>query len=88
MFELGFTSQSKKFLSKCEDKLFIRIKSKLNLLKENPVPSDAKFIEREDNEKVFRIRIGKYRVLYKIKHLEKIILIAKIDKRERVFVKK
>ena len=85
MVGLKFSSQSDKFLSKCNEKLFIRISKKLEDLKLNPVPSDAKFIGREENEKVFRIRIGKYRVIYTIKESEKVILISKIDKRERVY---
>lgn len=54
-------------------------------LAENPVPSDAKFMGREEGEKIFRYRIGNYRALYKIKEQEKIVLITKIDKRPRVY---
>lgn len=85
MFELEYSNVSKKFLKNSERELSLRIINKLENLKENPVPSDAKFIERDKNEKVFRIRIGKCRVLYKIKETEKIILVSKIDKRERVY---
>ena len=52
-----------------------------------PVPSDAKFIGREEGDKIFRYRIGDYRALYKIKEQEKVILITKIDKRPRVYDK-
>lgn len=48
--------------------------------------SDSKFIVRDaDNSKIFRIRIGMYRALYKVKENEKIVLITKIDKRPRVY---
>ena len=80
--KIEFSNQSLKFLKRLEDSLRTRIIQKL---KENPIPSDARFIRRENNEKVFRIRIGKIRVLYKIKEAEKIILVSKIDKRERVY---
>ena len=85
MFELEYSKSSKKFLKSSEKELLLRIFSKLEMLKNNPFPSDAKFIGREDNDKIFRIRIGKYRVLYRIKETEKIILVSKIDKRERVY---
>ena len=85
MFELEYSNIAKKFLKNSEKELSSRILSKLEILKLNPVPSDAKFIGREENEKVFRIRIGKCRVLYKIKETEKVILVSKIDKRERVY---
>jgi mRNA-degrading endonuclease RelE of RelBE toxin-antitoxin system len=57
----------------------------LKELEKNPVPSDAKFICHHKGEKVFRCRIGDYRALYKIKNMEDIVLIAKIDKRPRVY---
>mgnify|MGYP001581574139 CR=1 FL=1 len=85
MFELEYSNISKKFLKNLDRELSSRILNKIELLKENSVPSDAKFIGREDNDKIFRIRIGKYRVLYKVKESEKVIIISKIDKRERVY---
>ena len=85
MFELEYSNISKKFLKNLDRELSSRILNKIELLKENSVPSDAKFITREDNDKIFRIRIGKYRVLYKVKESEKVIIISKIDKRERVY---
>ena len=34
---------------------------------------------------VFRYRIGKFGVLYKVKETQKVILVTKIDKRDRVY---
>lgn len=62
-----------------------RIKDKLKNLAENSVPSDAKFIARIEGDKVFRLRIGDYRALYKLKESDKVVLIAKIDKRPGVY---
>lgn len=62
-----------------------RIEKRLKNLGENPVPSDAKFICREDGDKVFRYRIGDFRALYKVKDADKIVLITKIDKRPRIY---
>jgi mRNA-degrading endonuclease RelE of RelBE toxin-antitoxin system len=52
---------------------------------ETPVPSDAKFICRDNCEKVFRYRIGDYRALCELKEEAKIVLVTKIDKRPRVY---
>ena len=52
---------------------------------DNPVPSDSKFVGRDDGEMVFRYRIGDYRALYSINEKNKIILVMKIDKRPRVY---
>lgn len=85
MFEIEYSKSSKKFLKKLDKNLLIRIFNRIERLKENPVLSDSKFIKRENNEKIFRYRIGKYRVLYKIKETDNVILITKIDKRGRVY---
>ena len=78
------SQKSEEFLNKLDKHLRERIESKLKRLADNPIPSDAKFIARdENNEKIFRYRIGDYRTLYKVK--EKIVLITKIDKRPRVY---
>ena len=84
MFQTKFSKQAEKFLSKCEDELFRRIKKKSNNLKTNPFPSDAKRIQGY-KKPIFRIRIGKYRVLYEIKESENLIVIVKIDKREKIY---
>ena len=81
--ELSVRAQD--FLDKLDKDISERIKSRLRNLENNPVPSDSKFIGREDNEMIFRYRIGNFRVLYKVKKSMNIILVAKIDKRERVY---
>ena len=85
MFDVELSVRAQDFLNKLDNNLKERIEERLKKLKETPVPSDAKFIGREKGEMVFRYRIGDYRVLYKIKHAEKIVLITKIDKRPRVY---
>ena len=63
-----------------------RIENRIKRLGDNPIPSDAKFINRDaDGDKIFRYRIGDYRALYKIKDDLKIVLVTKIDKRPRVY---
>jgi mRNA interferase RelE/StbE len=85
LYSVELSQRAQKFLDKLDKHLSERIKERLKRLAENPIPSDAKFIEREDNEKIFRYRIGDYRALYLVKETEKIVLIAKIDKRPRIY---
>ena len=86
MHALEFSNQAKKFLKKLDKHLLDRIIKRLENLRQDPIPSDAKFMKRdEDGEKVFRYRIGDYRALYKLKEKENVILISKIDKRPRVY---
>ncbi|MEK6812623.1 MAG: type II toxin-antitoxin system RelE/ParE family toxin [Nanoarchaeota archaeon] len=84
MFAIKLDSQPEDFLKKCDKILFERIKKKLNELKENPVPHDAKRIVGYELP-TFRIRVGKYRALYRINHQEYRIIVVKIDHRERVY---
>lgn len=83
IFEIDFSSQPRKFLKKSDKQLSLRIIGRINLLKTDPVPHNSVRVVGE--EKTFRIRIGDYRALYEIDWNNKTILIAKIDKRSKVY---
>ena len=85
MYSVELSQKSQKFLGKLDKHVRERIEQRLRKLGAEPVPSDAKFIYRDNEDKVFRYRIGDYRALYKVKDKEKTVLIAKIDKRPRVY---
>ncbi|MDP2673159.1 MAG: type II toxin-antitoxin system RelE/ParE family toxin [Nanoarchaeota archaeon] len=84
MFEIKLDKQPEHFLSKCENEVFERISNKLETLKQNPVPHDAKRVLGYELP-TFRIRIGKYRALYRVNYEEKRIVVVKIDKRDKVY---
>ena len=84
MLDIRFDKQPTDFLTKCEKKLFERIKKKCEQLRKNPVSHDAKRV-LGCLDPTFRIRIGKYRALYRINYEEKRVIIVKIDHRERVY---
>lgn len=85
MFSLKLAPRAQKFLDKLNKKLRERIENRLRKLKQDPVPTDAKFITRHNEDKVFRYRIGPYRALYKVKKSEGVILVTKIDKRPKIY---
>ena len=85
MYSVELSQRAQKFLDKLDKHLSGRIKERLKRLERDPVPSDAKFINREDRDKIFRYRIGDYRALYLVDESKKIVLIAKIDKRPRIY---
>jgi len=85
MYFVELSVRAQRFLEKLDGDVKERIEKRLKNLENNSVPSDSKFIGRDNNEMIFRYRIGKFRVLYKVKEIEKIILITKIDKRDRVY---
>lgn len=83
MLEINISKKAGKFLSKCEDEFYKRIIEKIKKLSENPFPQDCKRIQGRQ-EKLFRIRIGQYRLIYEIIN-NKILLISEIDKRDRIY---
>ena len=84
MFEINIDKQPGKFLSKCENEIFNRILRKIEILKSNPVPHNAKRVLGYKLP-AFRVRIGKYRVLYRVNYDKNAVIIVKIDKRDRVY---
>ena len=83
-FSIEYDKQPRKFLLKLDKHIAARINDKIeSTLSNNPVPSDAKTIIGERG--VFRIRIGDYRILYRISYQQNKIIIVKIDKRARVY---
>jgi mRNA interferase RelE/StbE len=85
MHSVHISQKAEKFLEKLDAELRQRIEERLRNLQNEPVPADAKFIGRDLGDKIFRCRIGGYRALYKLKDKEKIVLVAKIDKRPRIY---
>ncbi len=84
-YEVHLSQRCSKFIDKLEKMQGNRIIDKLKGLANDPYPTDSKFITRHEGDKVFRIRIGDFRALYKVKEDEKIVLVTKIDKRPRVY---
>lgn len=56
----------------------------MEALKNNLVPHDAKRVLGYELP-TFRIRIGKYRALYRVNYEEKRIIVVKVDKRDKVY---
>ncbi len=83
-FQIFYDKQPRKFLGKMDKHTAKRIIDKIQeVLPNDPVPHDAKSIVGKHG--VFRIRVGGYRVLYRINYTENKIIIVEIDKRERIF---
>lgn len=86
MFVVHLSELAQKFLDKLDLQTKERIENRLKNLRNNPVPSDSKFISRDkEDNKIFRYRIGDLRALYKVNYENNIVLIARIDKRPRIY---
>ena len=82
--KIKFSKKSVSFIKKCEKELKKRLLEKIESLQSNPFPSDSKRIMNQ-KDKIFRIRIGDYRVLYEVLPEKEIILIADINKRSKIY---
>lgn len=84
MFKIVLSSLSQKFLKKCDKELYERLLEKIRNLSEEPYASNSKrVVGRVD--KVFRVRVGDFRILYVVYIDKNEILIAEIDKRSRIY---
>ena len=83
---LEYDRNALKFLNKCENILYDRITKRLRFLRENPFPSDSKFIKGKD-EKVFRLRVGDYRIFYIVDYEKNLLFIIDIKKRPKAYLR-
>ncbi len=70
-----------KFLDKCNKELSERIKTKLNLLKEDPFT----YLEHFEGGDFYKLRVGDYRALVDVDTSEKKILVRVLDHRSRIY---
>ena len=84
-FSIEFGSHAVKFLSKLDYQIKDRLREKIEKLREDPFPQEVERVKGYKVEKVFRIRVGDYRILYIVSFERSEILVAMIDKRERAY---
>ena len=84
MMNIELGNPTKRFLSKCHPELYERLVERIRLLATNPFPQDAKRVMGR-KEKVFRVRVGDYRIQYVVFHQENVLLISDVDKRSRAY---
>ena len=82
-FFIKFSGRAQKDLKNLDKTIANRCLARIEMLKEDPFLRDAIKVKGEDN--AFRIRVGKYRILYEVYHETRVVLITKVDKRERAY---
>ena len=80
--KIEFGTKALKFLSKLEKGNKERVFNKIKELENDPFPSYVKKLKGKKD--VYRIRIGDFRVLYRLISEDDIILIFRVDKISRV----
>tara|TARA_Y100000296_G_C5120444_1_gene230131 strand:+ start:766 stop:1023 length:258 start_codon:yes stop_codon:yes gene_type:complete len=84
MFSIEFSNVAKKFLKKYDKQLAKRLIKRIERLAVDSFPTDVKRVVNK-KEKVFRIRVGGYRIQYSVLYDKNIIFISDIDKRPRAY---
>ena len=83
-YNISYDKQPEKFLEKLDKHIASRVIDKIEeTLSNNPVPHNAVAIEGEHG--IFRIRVGDFRVLYRINYQENKLIVVKVDKRSKVY---
>ncbi|MBT3463625.1 type II toxin-antitoxin system RelE/ParE family toxin [archaeon] len=72
-YSLFFEKQVIKFLKKVDKNIRKRIFSKLESLKQDPYMNDCKRIVNL-KDKAYRVRVGDYRILYRVENNEIIVI--------------
>ena len=84
MREVKYANQALDFLKKSEKIVTQRILKKIEELMQNPYPQGVRTVEGYQ-EKIFRVRVGDFRILYEVDNKNNLLGIVKIDKRPRVY---
>jgi mRNA interferase RelE/StbE len=83
MYEILFSRKASRFVKTLEKGYKEKIRDILGNLRENPFSYPHKKIRGETN--MYRIRVGKYRILYEVDEKRGVIAVLEIDKRSRVY---
>lgn len=84
MYQIRFKSSAYKELQKLPKHIIYKVLSAIEDLSENPRPSGVKKLI-DSKENLYRIRIGDYRVIYKIDETIKIINVRNIGHRKDIY---
>ena len=53
--------------------------------RQRPLPHEVVRVHGRPDEKIFRVRVGSYRILYVVDFEKQLIVIDSVDKRSRVY---
>lgn len=82
-YAVSFERVAFKALEELSKRERVRIIAKIEALGDEPRPSGSKKLVGEDD--VWRIRIGDYRVIYRVKDAALVVLVIKIGHRREVY---
>jgi mRNA interferase RelE/StbE len=81
-YHIEFSPVARKTFLKLPRQLQQRILQKINILTTNPRPADCKKLQNSEN---YRIRIGEWRIIYRVEDNILLITLLKIGHRREVY---
>ena len=82
-YTLEKSNQAERFLGRPEKRDFYRIEDGIGALAYNPRPCGS--IKLSTTEAKYRIRIGRFRVVYTIDDAQQVVRISRIEDRKNVY---
>lgn len=82
-YSLEFTASASREFKELDRQIRRRITERINALLDDPFPSGVKKLQAEVDH--FRIRVGDYRVVYRIDGKRVVIVIVRIGHRKEVY---
>ena len=79
MFNAKYSNQAERFLKKIDENIAKRILEKIEKLVNDPFPTDVKRVVNR-KEKIFRVRVGNYRIQYSVFYDKNILFVSEIEK--------
>ncbi|OGQ36134.1 MAG: addiction module toxin RelE [Deltaproteobacteria bacterium RIFCSPHIGHO2_12_FULL_43_9] len=83
IYKIDFTRAARKQFLGFPEQVQIRLEEKIDKLAKDPRPNGVEKLSGLEN--IYRIRIGKYRVIYNIQDEVLIVLVVKIGHRKEVY---
>ena len=82
-YQIDVTPAARRDLLKLPKDVARRIDAHILALAENPYPSGAHKLE--DSEDVFRVRVGDYRILYRVEGHQLVVVIIRVGHRRDIY---
>jgi mRNA interferase RelE/StbE len=84
MYNIRYTAEAYRDFKRIPDNILKTIFQKLNVLAENPYAMNNN-IKKLTNQNAYRLRVGDYRVVYKLENDELVIVVVRVAHRREVY---
>ncbi|MGB7070150.1 MAG: type II toxin-antitoxin system RelE/ParE family toxin [Pyrinomonadaceae bacterium] len=84
-YKVEFVKSAQKEFHRLPANLKIQTAEALSLLAQNPISELIKVKKLKGADKLYRIRLGDYRVVYEIRNEQLIVLVIKIGHRREIY---